>query len=48
MSMSAHPGDLLSAYLDGELTAREADGVRAHLETCPECQIGRASCRERV
>ncbi|MBV9411696.1 MAG: zf-HC2 domain-containing protein [Acidimicrobiia bacterium] len=36
--MSAHPGDLLSAYLDGELTPREADGVRAHLDGCVECR----------
>jgi hypothetical protein len=35
---NAHPGDLLSAYLDGELTPREAEGVRAHLDTCAECR----------
>ena len=38
MNTSAHPGDLLSALLDGELTPREAEGVRAHLSTCDECQ----------
>jgi anti-sigma factor RsiW len=38
MSMSAHPGDLLSAYLDGELTARELESVSAHLEGCAECR----------
>ena len=36
--MSAHPGDLLSAYLDGELTARELESVSAHLEGCAECR----------
>ncbi len=29
---------LLSAYLDGELTGRETSEVRAHLDTCPNCQ----------
>lgn len=38
MSMSGHPGDLLSALVDGELTPGEAAGVRAHLDTCPECR----------
>jgi len=38
MSMSAHSGDLLSAYLDGELTPAELEGVRAHLEDCAECR----------
>jgi len=53
MSTAAHPGDLLSALLDGELTAREEEGVRAHLETCADCQRelrlvteGRASLRD--
>jgi anti-sigma factor RsiW len=36
--MSAHPGDLLSAYVDGELTQRELEGVRVHLDECPECR----------
>jgi anti-sigma factor RsiW len=34
---SAHPGDLLSALVDGELTPREEQGVRAHLEECADC-----------
>ncbi|NIV32905.1 MAG: hypothetical protein GWN58_26710, partial [Anaerolineae bacterium] len=28
----------LSAYLDGELTAREHEALEHHLETCPACQ----------
>ena len=28
----------LSAYLDGELTPREHEAVKHHLETCPACQ----------
>lgn len=38
MSTSPHPGDLLSALLDGELTPRKEQGVRAHLEGCPDCR----------
>lgn len=30
--------DLLSAQLDGELTAREQADLTAHLETCPYCR----------
>ena len=33
-----HPGDLLSAYLDGELAPEEAAGVDAHLAGCDECR----------
>jgi len=36
--MSAHPGDLLSTLLDGELMPREEEGVRAHLSTCEQCR----------
>ncbi len=32
-----HPGDLLSAYADGELTEAERATVDAHLESCPTC-----------
>jgi predicted anti-sigma-YlaC factor YlaD len=34
----AHAGDLLSALLDGELTAAEEQQVRAHLLICAECR----------
>jgi len=30
--------ELLSAYLDGELTEEESGTVRAHLERCPDCR----------
>ena len=30
--------DQLSAYLDDELSSRDAERVREHLETCPECR----------
>lgn len=33
----AHPGDLLSAWLDGELTPSEARDVAAHVEGCTAC-----------
>jgi anti-sigma factor RsiW len=32
-----HPGDLLSAYLDGELPGREARQIEAHLVGCGAC-----------
>ena len=35
---SPHPEEELSAYVDGELPAEEADAVEAHLETCTECR----------
>ena len=36
--MSAHPGDLLSALLDGELTPGEEEDVRAHVRACDRCR----------
>jgi anti-sigma factor RsiW len=33
-----HPEDLLSALVDGELTATERHAVTEHLETCPTCR----------
>ncbi|MEA2702211.1 MAG: putative zinc-finger [Actinomycetota bacterium] len=38
MSGPKHPGDLLSALLDGELTAAEEVEVQAHLVTCAACR----------
>lgn len=32
-----HPGELISAYLDGELGRAEIDQLRAHLDTCGRC-----------
>ena len=32
-----HPSELLSALLDGELTAQERIQVAEHLAACPEC-----------
>ena len=40
--MSAHPGDLLSAWLDGELDPAQAAAIAAHLEGCPACAAERA------
>ena len=36
--MIDHPGDLLSALLDGELSAADEQQVRAHLAGCEECR----------
>jgi len=33
-----HPGDLLSAMLDGELSPEQRGSVTAHLEVCAECR----------
>ena len=35
--MMEHPGDLLSALLDGELPPEQAAAVRAHAGSCPAC-----------
>lgn len=37
MSSEQHPGDLLSALLDGELSVAEADQVEAHVRGCGSC-----------
>ena len=33
-----HPGDLLSALLDGELAVADERAVRTHLEACADCR----------
>jgi len=35
--VSGHPGDRLSAFLDGELSAGERAEVQGHLRECPAC-----------
>src|SRR2546423_10660695 len=35
--MTPHPGDRLSALLDGELHPSDAAEVRAHVDGCPAC-----------
>ena len=39
MTVDHHPGDALSALLDGELEADEAAAVRAHVDTCTDCRV---------
>jgi hypothetical protein len=36
--MSEHIGDLLSAYVDGQLTRSEVKKVETHLEVCDQCR----------
>jgi hypothetical protein len=36
--MTPHPGDLLSAYADGELAADERTTIDDHVEGCPSCR----------
>lgn len=38
MSEQQHLGELLSAHLDGELSADETQAVEAHLATCEACR----------
>lgn len=37
-SPTAHVGDRLSGYLDGELTQQQRQRVQLHLEDCAECR----------
>ncbi len=46
-----HVGELLSGYIDGELTQQERQRVQLHCESCDECQTGLeelTGLRERV
>ena len=44
--MTAHPGESLSAYVDGELAAEERAGIESHLGTCPVCRHELAGVRQ--
>jgi Putative zinc-finger len=44
--MTPHPGDLLSAYADGELSAPERVTIDDHLVTCPSCRQELAATTE--
>ena len=37
-TIDGHAGELLSGYIDGELTQQQAQKVRLHVEGCSECQ----------
>jgi anti-sigma factor RsiW len=43
--VSAHEGERLSAWLDGELSADDAAAVEAHVATCGECAATAAQMR---
>jgi len=40
-----HPGELLSGFVDGELTQQERQRVRLHCEECNECRENLANLR---
>lgn len=42
----SHPGDRLSAYLDGELSPEEGGRVREHLRGCQACREELAAVQE--
>jgi predicted anti-sigma-YlaC factor YlaD len=42
----AHVNELLSGYLDGELTQQKSQQVKLHLEACPQCAENLESLRE--
>jgi hypothetical protein len=44
--MMPHPGDLLSAYADGELSGSERATIDDHLASCPSCQRELAATTE--
>ena len=50
-STDGHVDELLSGYIDGELTQQDSQRVALHCETCAECQAELAALsalRERV
>jgi len=38
-------GELISAYLDGELSAEEAGAVQEHISSCPSCREEHSALR---
>ena len=49
--IDAHVGELLSGYVDGELTQQERQHVEVHCDACDECKLQLAelrTLRERV
>jgi hypothetical protein len=44
--MTPHPGDLLSAYADGELSSSERAFIDGHLASCPSCRRELAATAE--
>jgi hypothetical protein len=44
--MTPHPGDLLSAYADGELSATDRATIDEHLGSCPSCRRELAATTE--
>lgn len=45
-SVDQHVGDLLSGFIDGELTQQQRQLVTLHCEQCSECQGNLANLRE--
>ena len=47
MNTTAHPvaSEQVMAFLDGELSAEDAQAVSAHLERCAECSVLADQCR---
>jgi hypothetical protein len=41
-----HVGDLLSGYIDNELTQQEQQRVRLHCDSCPDCSRQMTELRE--
>ena len=45
-NIDSHVGELLSGYVDGELTQQQRQIVSLHCETCDECQEILSNLRE--